>query len=164
MNSIRKIRIQSLSLLLLLFTLLFNQTVGRAENMDVVYYPIKPTVILLLRDQTRIENADNWTSVINAALPDSERSNDLSELGIWEIIVIIDEGDYWAVSMHEKGNGMLSKKRDGIGLGDWDIKPRDGDGIVVYVEKKGLATVNTPKGGLDRTPLLWIPVEEKEGL
>ena len=93
-------------------------------QMKMKYYSVNPTVIILLREETKLEDFKDWVEVINAALPEPERSEDLSKLDVWEIVVILDEGNHWAVTFHEKGNGMLSREKDQVGLNAWDLSPK----------------------------------------
>jgi len=126
------------------------------NQMKTRYYSVNPTVIILLREETKLESFEDWVEVINAALPESERSKDLSKLGVWEIIVILDEGDHWAVSFHEKGNGMLSREQNQVGLEWWDLSPKDGDGVVFYLSKGDLQVVKeVSENPIDKAPMPW---------
>lgn len=140
--------------LMLITSLLFVAGIQAEFQEKTPLYAVNPTVFILMRDEGI---PGDWSKIINAALPEEERSKYLDRIKYWENIIIVDEGEFWAVSFHLRGNRMLSSKEGARGLHEWEGSPEDGDGKVVYLEKTTLGVCSIPDKGIQRALGAYYP-------
>jgi len=134
---------------IIFFLSIYSTTLSQST---IYHYEVMNPSIFLLFKNGNYTNYD-WYHIIKKALSDSDQNILLDNLNIWENIILIEEDNYWVVSFHMRGNGMVPKRdKNYKGLQEWKDSIQDAKGVIVYLDKESLNKIDPPLNALKYAP------------